>query len=106
MAITTLAEVKTILRISDTSKDDYINAVIPMIEGYIKDYCNNVFLDENETENYPEGLKLIAIKMIEYNLNQSGVQSEKLGDYSVTYTTDYPDFIMRGLRRYRRVSFT
>ena len=47
MAIITTAEVKTILQISGSDKDDYIAEMIPIIQEYITDYCNDVFLNKN-----------------------------------------------------------
>lgn len=43
MAIITLAETKTILRISDSSEDTFISAMIPMIQDFVITYCNNSF---------------------------------------------------------------
>ena len=47
MAIITTAEVKTILQISGSDKDTYIAAMIPIMQDYITDYCNDVFLNED-----------------------------------------------------------
>lgn len=43
MAIITLAEVKTLLQISDSSKDSLITALIPIVQSFITSYCNNYF---------------------------------------------------------------
>lgn len=43
MAIITLAETKTILRISDDSEDTFISAMIPFIQDFVITYCNNTF---------------------------------------------------------------
>ena len=41
--IATLAEIKTLLGITDTSKDAQITALIPMVENDVLQYCNNSF---------------------------------------------------------------
>jgi len=48
---------------------------------------------------FPEGIKLPVAKLIGYSLAQKnvGVKSEKIGDYSVTFNTDYPESLMRDL---------
>ena len=58
------------------------------------------------TTIYPVGAELTAIKMIQYNMSRiksSGVQSESLGDYSVTFApsvNDYPSNIIGAIRKY------
>jgi hypothetical protein len=47
MAIITTAEVKTILQISGSDYDTYIAQMIPIMQEYITDYCNDVFLNKN-----------------------------------------------------------
>lgn len=41
--IATLAEIKTLLGISDTTKDAQITALIPLVEDDLLTYCNNTF---------------------------------------------------------------
>ena len=41
--IATLAEIKVLLGISDTSKDAQITALIPLVEDDLLTYCNNPF---------------------------------------------------------------
>lgn len=100
MAITTVEKVKTILQISDTSKDFLISEMIPLIEDLIQNLQGyNFKTTEDGSTIYPIGYELIAIRMINYNFNQSGVESERLGDYSVSFTTDYPAEILRGIKK-------
>jgi len=114
MAITTLSKVKTILQISDTSQDDLIEALIPLVEADFLMIRNKAFDTEynEDTEEYdtiyPIGSELTAIRMIQYqmsNIKSQGVTSESLGDYSVSYDTsnlgnDYPKSISGGIKRY------
>lgn len=75
-----------------TNKEEQISALIPLVENFVKDYCN---IDE-----IPEAYDRNIIKMIEYDLNRkSGVQSETLSRHSVTYSNDYPPDLLKGLRR-------
>lgn len=85
-------EVKNALDIKNNSKDNQIDTWIPLVEKFIKGYCN--------IEEIPEEYKGNMIKMIEYNLvNKAGVSSESLSRYSVSYLNDYPVSVLKGLRR-------
>lgn len=44
--IITRTEVKSLLKITDTDWDDFIDMNIPIIEQIICDYCNNDFIDK------------------------------------------------------------
>ena len=57
MPIATLTEVKTLLRIGDSSLDTYIAAVIPWMQDYISDWCNNYF-EYKTDEIYIESSKI------------------------------------------------
>lgn len=88
----TLEQIKSALGIKTNSKDEQITSLIPLVEDFIKGYCN---IQEVPTEYH-----LNAIKMIEYNLNtKSGVQSESLSRHSISFTNDYPQDVLKGLRR-------
>lgn len=57
---------------------------------------------------YPRSLKLVIAQMIAYALqkaNKEGIQSESLGDYSVTFTNAdaYPKSILKMISPYRKV---
>lgn len=108
MAIISNEEVKKILQITDDSKDDAIDLLIPAVQDFIKTYCNNSFLNSEGEESFPAGLKLPAAKMIGIDLNKkilSGTQSESLGDHSISFTGDYPASILKALNLYRKVKF-
>ena len=65
---------------------------------------------------WPKDLKLVAAQMIAYDLlyryeKNSNVESERIGDYSVSYGSDpesvgdsYPKEIMKQLYKYRKMS--
>lgn len=85
-------EVKTALGIKSDNKDDQIDTWIPLVENFVKGYCN--------IEEIPDEYEMNMIKMIEYNLvNKSGVSSESLSRHSVSYLNDYPVSVLKGLRR-------
>ncbi|MDF2790817.1 MAG: hypothetical protein K0S80_3918 [Neobacillus sp.] len=105
MAITTLGKVKTVLNISKENKDDAIIELIPLVEEWIKGYCNDTF-----TDGFPPDYESIAIEMIANDLTKlpkQGIQSESLGRYNVQYVAGvtaqrYPESITRHLRRKMR----
>ncbi len=106
MAITTLANVKAVLGITDSSKDSQISAMIPLVEARYLALRNKAFDVVNSVTVYPTGAELTAIKMISYDLknnNNYGITSESLGDYSVSYEevlSGYPKSIISEIKKY------
>jgi len=106
--IITIAEVKTLLQITGTSKDTLITALIPIVESDLLEYLNNDF-----DEEYPPGLKGYLAKMIGYRLDKTSdnVASETVSRYSVSYKSGadfiagYPSTIMTGLSKWRKAKF-
>lgn len=106
MAITTLQKYKDVKGIATTDKDNQITALIEVVEGFIQEYTHHNYTKDADTGEitYPKSFELVAINLIEYNMNaNSAKQAESLGDYSVTYNTDYPPSLLRGLRKKARV---
>jgi hypothetical protein len=95
-----LQEVKNILNIADTKHDLYMDTVIPLYIEYVKDYCNNQFVEKDEL---PGGVKIAVAKMVEFNLNKSGISSKSMGEVSYTYSLDFPQSILRILQPYSRI---
>lgn len=89
MAITTLSNIKSILQISDLSKDAIIALLIPQIEGqYLKIRNKDFDVDDAGNIVYPPGAELTAIQMIGYTMvnNQSlGITQQSLADDSTQY---------------------
>lgn len=107
MAITTLANVKTVLGLTGSSKDAQITALIPLVESQYLSIRNKAFDLSGVTTVYPVGSEMTAIKMIGFllqNVNAYGKQSESLGDYSVSYsemgTNGYPVSITNEIKKY------
>lgn len=183
--IATVSEVKALLQITTTAKDDVITALLPTIDRFILDWTKNQFkqikvrmessfisfselvtisdsdalfieckftpgtqivvegslyndgvyeissltagsltlatgsglIDEAAGEcititmvNYPKSLKLDIAQMVAYAMNKAGkegIQSESLGDYSVTFmdATSYPLSILNRLKPYRKIGW-
>jgi len=106
MAIMTKVECKAFLNITDTTYDDWIDVLIPSIESYIKEYCNNDFLDDDDEEVWSEAIKMTAAQMIQFQMNTlHGVSAHSLEGVSTQFLADYPDFIFKLLKRYKKVKF-
>ena len=102
MAITTLTEVKALNQISGSTYDTTITVLIPLISDFIVTYCR---MTENEIERN-SGLRIAAAQMIKHQLTKpSSVTAESIGDYSVSYNSDYPDYIMRILDTYKQTNY-
>lgn len=105
MAITTLQKVKTILQITDNSKDALITELIPLVEEDYQVLRRKPFdKDTDGSTVYPMGAELTAIRMVEYNManKSSGVKSESISRYSVTYEDaekSYPKSIIGKIKR-------
>jgi hypothetical protein len=114
-AVITTDEVKIFLQITDTSKDDLIDALIPIVQDNIIEYCNDDFTT-NSVQSFPVGLKLVASQMIGYDMSimsggggSIGMQSESQGEYSYSrYSSnsgiagEYPASILASLNKWRK----
>lgn len=123
MAIITRDEVKTLLSIpsTDTSRDDFIDTMIPVVEDFVKEYCANDFFDDDGVESFPAGIKLPVARLIGHDLRAMSLSSgdkdvtaEWLGEYSIKYavgsreslTGSYPQALLVNLRPWKRVRAT
>jgi len=111
MAVITTDEVKVFLQISDASKDDLIDALIPVCQDNIIEYCNDTF-----ATGFPVGMKIYAAQMIGYDMalmsgggSSIGMQSEDQGEYSYDRGTastgqvgEYPASVLAGLNKWRK----
>lgn len=97
--VITIDEVKTLLKITDTTKDDLIETLIPMVQDDISTYCN--------TTTFYNGMKPCAALMINYLMSASentGLQSEGIGTYNYQRASGkngYPDMIYQTLDKYK-----
>ena len=97
-------DVKMLLGLKTDKHDQYIEAMIPILMEYAKDYCNTSFFIAEE-EIIPGPVKLFIAKAIEFNMNPAGVSARSMGGASYSYETDFPSSITRLLKPYRKVRF-
>lgn len=83
------------------------------LKEWVKDYCRNNFLIKNPDydpddpqseeyiENLPKAVDLFLNQGVDFIKKQSGIQSESLGDHSITFTTDFPTSLMKLIAPYR-----
>jgi len=64
---------------------------------WVKSYCHNDFVD-----GLPGGVLLFLDQALNFQKGSSTVESEKLGDYSVTFRDDYPITMMKLLKPYKK----
>ena len=109
MAIITRAKAKTLLQITDTLKDDLIDALIPQVEADYLLIRNRAFdEDSNDDIDYPDNAELVAAQMIGFlmtDMAKSGgaFKSESIGKYSYTSSemvAGYPKTITSRIDKY------
>lgn len=100
-------EIKGILNIQDSTHDDYIMTMLPLIFEDVMVQTNNNFggLLTDGTIRIPGGVKIYMAKTIEQNLNQAGLKSRSMGSVSYSYDTEVPENVKRLLRPYKRLKF-
>ena len=96
----TVADIKKILKITDDSRDDAIELLIPLTEDFLRRKCKDNFV-----EGLPLGLELAEVAMIRHFLTEKGVSSEKIGEYAVHYFGNLPSSVEQMIRPYRKVRF-
>lgn len=95
--IISTTECKTILQISGSAYDAFINTMIPITENFILKYCGIT----EESASVEPGLKLAAANLINYQLQKpTNVTAESIGNYSVSYTNSYPVSLLSTLKPY------
>jgi hypothetical protein len=84
----TLAIIKRILQIDNTDYDDYINVMLPIVDGLVKRYTNQTFLRSDGTECYPQGIELAYATFINHYMEGIGLTTKACGGGIVkTYQT-------------------
>lgn len=81
----TLHQVKSILQIKDNTQDDYINAILPLVESFVLQHCRR--------NDIPPSLQLAVAKIIDFERTSSGLNSKSIGDIRLAYNTEYPENI-------------
>lgn len=67
--------------------------------AWAKSYCQNDDVTEEELELFLEQAVPFSGGIV------PGVQSYSLGDYSVSYLTNFPEHILSSLRPYKKIKF-
>ena len=116
MPLTSVNEMKIMLQVSGSSKDEIISTLLPVVTNFIEGYCYSNFMSGSSSDYsssyqqvYPDGLKLAAAHMIEYMIyaqHKGNITNESIGAYSVGYATQFPQEITDMLKPYRKVRFT
>lgn len=94
MSSITLKEVKSLLNITDFNKDEYIQIMIPTVIGFVREYCENPQLP---IEN---GAKIAVVKIIQFYMNNTSVQSKSISRVSETFLIELPKSILDLLEPY------
>lgn len=89
-----LEEIKLLLGL-DASKDTLLSLLLSQAEDEAKDYTNN----ENISENL-----IVQMAIYKYNrLGTEGLNSENYSGVSFNYMSDYPETIVKQLRRFKKL---
>ena len=92
-----LEQVKLLLGITDNSKDDILSLLIEQATEEALSYTH---------QNSIDNLLTAIVRMVVYNFNRigtEGVDSEGYSGVSFAYSSDYPDSIMRLLKKQKKI---
>jgi len=94
--------------LDDISKDARIQSLISEFEGFAREECNRTFKNAENQDEFPGTFKSLSVEYISKKLNtniDAGVQSESLGDHSISFNTktDFSDTFYRTLYKHRKV---
>ena len=92
-----LENIKLLLGISSTEKDNLLTLLIQQATDEAKDFTHREDVCE---------LQSTIERMVVYNYNRigtEGLNSESYSGTSYNYTTDYPEPILKMLKRYRKI---
>lgn len=92
-----LENIKLLLGISSTEKDNLLTLLIQQATDEAKDFTHREDVCE---------LQSTIERMVVYNYNRigtEGLNSESYSGTSYNYTTDYPEQILKMLKRYRKI---
>ncbi len=92
-----LEKVKVLLGLTNNSKDDLLTILIEQAIEEAIAYTHNDCVDELNTS-------IIQMVVYKYNrLGTEGVENEGYSGVSFSYSADYPESILRGLRAKRKL---
>ena len=92
-----LNNIKLLLGITDSSKDELLNLLIEQSQEEAVNYTNNE--DIASLKN-----AILSMVVFKYNrLGSEGVDRESYSGVTFDYSSDYPDSIIRELKAHRRM---
>lgn len=98
-----LEDIKLLLRVTDNEEDILISKLIANALEWVEIECN---LSELNVEELPRGLKSLIVDMVIFRytvLGKEGITSENIVELSYSYGEDYPEYIKRRLKRFRKL---
>lgn len=109
----TVQEVKTLLLMpeANTKYDDYLDVLIPMVESFVKQYCNRDFVNpETGEDDYPPGIDLVIAQLCRYHIKENQQQLESIRNKggwgkSATMLPLYPPELLTALNQWRRIRY-
>lgn len=101
----TIIEVKNLLNLKIDKYDYYLSEMLQLMIDFVQDECRQSFQQADGSYELPSGVKVFIVKAIEYNMNPAGVTSDSLGDQRLSYSTDFPESILRMLKPYKKARF-
>jgi hypothetical protein len=101
----TIEEVKALLRIENTKNDTYLAAVLPLIEDYVKGYCNQDFKNDLGATVYPGSVQLAIAQLCRWHMRAGQIQVETARTGSSVNLEQYPADLLRSLRQHKRPIF-
>ena len=93
-----LENVKLMLGITDTSKDDLLSLLIENATQEVLTYTNQKSINDS--------LNTAILLVVVYNFNRigtEGVDTEGYSGVNFAYSSDYPDSIMRLLKKQKKI---
>jgi len=90
-----LDNLKLLLNITGTDKDDILNLLIDLATSDFEDLTHAVILDDNI---------ILRMAQVRYQkLGREDIESESFSGASTSYSSSYPDDLMRAIKAKRKV---
>lgn len=96
-----LKDLKILLRIDGNEEDELLKVLINQGLEWIEIECNLLELD---VEKLVRGIRSVLIDMVIFRytvVGKEGITSENIVELSYSYGQDYPNYILRRLKRFR-----
>lgn len=94
-----LDRVKKLAKLDD-SHDEWLSEFLPILEEWVKDYCNQSF-----KQGLPKAVELFIAQAVQFNMQPLSLKARSMGSVSYSYATEFPETMLSLLRPYRKVRF-